>query len=265
MLNATRHPGPACSQLNVYTSLAAPEYKNEHKLHGCQFNATTKGSHVLQFKLPLVHNSVQQSRCQVNDNFSTIVEYVSMKSPLDDKGYFTDKVGCHAGRIIRKTKAKTTQQFLFGEFLSDPRPDVIIILADAHDRSTVANYSIKIEQLLEIIHQYVLPPTRLIWLSRIAEDITRKPMPYREERFEKGAMSRLQYLNATNRIAYSKLGRRFVETGKPLLFLDLLEMTQPLLTEYNLDGVHMHDLWYESLMSYVAQTLCSTAADVASF
>lgn len=40
------------------------------------------------------------------------------------------------------------------------------------------------------------------------------------------------------------------------MFPDLLAMSQLALKDLNKDGVHMYDVWYQSVMSFILQSLC---------
>jgi len=97
-----------------------------------------------------------------------------------------------------------------------------------------------------------------LYRSRIAEDVRRKPKYWREKRYENETMTRLQWLDAANRMMYSRMRRRFLNSESFLLFPDLLQMSKPVLDDFNVDGVHMKPEGYRQVMSYILQTICTT-------
>ena len=71
-------------------------------------------------------------------------------------------------------------------------------------------------------------------------------------------LTRLQWLESANRILYATMRRRFVDGRRPTaMFPDLLAMSQSALGELSTDGVHMYDVWYQTVVSFMLQALCS--------
>jgi len=110
--------------------------------------------------------------------------------------------------------------------------------------------------LAEMIDLYLPPKTKLIWTSKPAEYIAKKPLRFKGSLFENGTMNIIQWLIAANRIHYRELKKRFVENHRPLMFLDLNSIAAPVLANWNIDGVHMQGAWYKHIISHILQTLC---------
>jgi len=104
---------------------------------------------------------------------------------------------------------------------------------------------------------YLSPTTKLIWTSKPAEYILKKPNIFRGPIYENGTMDITQWLTAANRIHFRELRKRFVENYRPLMFLDLYGISAPVLADWNIDGVHMKPVWYTHIISQIVQILCS--------
>ena len=149
-------------------------------------------------------------------------------------------------------------QYLLAEFFASPRPDLFLVFGNAHDRQPLRQLVEDVDAFAELVDRHVTAPTRLLWLSRFAEDDRRKPAYWRSYRYENGTMSRLQWLTEANRVVYARMRRRFLrDSGNLFLFPDLLQMSEPVLADFNLDGVHMRSEWYYHVMSYILQALCN--------
>ena len=204
-----------------------------------------------------------QAKCHIeNINFSFVIEFSDMRSMKDDFMVLFNSSGCQpsAKKPVIPTKFTSTRQFLLAEFFADPRPDLIILFGNAHDSMRLHHLSRCINDFVKLIDRYVtaIPPTRFMWLSKIAEG-KRKPEKWRRRRYEGGKMTRLEWLDAANRIMYSKMRRRFLNMNSFLLFPDLFQMSLPVLDDYDVDGVHMRPDWYQHVWSYIIQTTCSEA------
>ena len=124
----------------------------------------------------------------------------------------------------------------------------------------LSQHAANIEHFARLIDQLVPASTRVVWASRHAEDDNKKPPSWRNKRYiqEDGRqLTRLQWLNEANRILYAKMRQRFIDGRRPtIMFPDLLSMSQLSLKDLNKDGVHMYDDWYQTVMSFVLQSLC---------
>ena len=176
--------------------------------------------------------------------------------------YDTSTTGCQRTALsaVEPSRSNTTQAFLLGEYFSDPRPDVLLVFSNTHDEMTLSQHSANVDQFARLVDQLVSPSTRLVWASRHAEDDTKKPASWRYRRYIQNdgrRLTRLQWLDEANRILYAKMRQRFIDGRRPtLMFPDLLVMSQLALKELNKDGVHMYDAWYQSVVSFIVQSLC---------
>jgi len=165
---------------------------------------------------------------------------------------------------IKKSKWKpcrattTSQQFLLKEYLATLPPDLFVLFGNAHDinRYTLQEYAMNVRQLADMFDVYLRPKTKLIWTSKSAQYILKKPSIFKGAIYENGTMNILQWLTAANRIHFRELRKRFVENGRPLMFLDLYGISAPVLGDWNIDAVHMQPEWYRHIISQMLQTVC---------
>ena len=75
--------------------------------------------------------------------------------------------------------------------------------------------------------------------------------------YENGTKTVRQWLESANAFKYDAMKERFIKNDRPLMFLDLLTMSLPVLEEWNTDGVHMKPEWYRHVISYLMQTVCN--------
>jgi len=124
----------------------------------------------------------------------------------------------------------------------------------------LSQHAANVDQFGRLIDQLVPTSTQVIWASRHAEDDNKKPAGWRNKRYvqENGRqLTRLEWLNESNRILYAKMRQRFIDGRRPtIMFPDLLAMSQLALKDLNKDGVHMYDEWYQFVMSFILQSLC---------
>jgi len=167
-------------------------------------------------------------------------------------------------RRMIKGKAKicrgttSSQQFILKEYLASSPPDLFVWFGNAHDsyRYTLREHAMNVRTVADMIDMYLSPKTKFVWTSKPAEYAARKPAAYRGQIYENRTMDILQWITAANRIHFRELRERFVENGRPLMFLDLFGISEPILVDWNADGVHMRPAWYTHLISYFFQTLC---------
>jgi len=248
----------ACTPINSCSIVDWKTYerKSAYVVHRCRCGLPGFGRCAIGLS---GRKCVQQARCRVNATFHVVLEFVRKIFMLEKHGFIRKKTGCQPNKYhpVIPTTSDTNERFLLAEYFADPRPDLIILFDNAHDRALLRNLTRDIESFAELFDRYVKAPTRLLWISKFAEDIQRKPIKWRNRRYENGTMSRLEYIEAANRIMYQKMRRRFLNTDRLLLFPDLLPMSKPILRDYNIDGVHMEVPWYRHVMSYILQSLCT--------
>jgi len=152
----------------------------------------------------------------------------------------------------------SSQQFILKEYLASSPPDLFVLFGNAHDsfRYTLQEHAMNVRTLADMTDIYLSPKTKFIWTSKPAEYILKKPDFFKRRIYENGTMDIRQWITAANRIHFRELRRRFVENGRPLMFLDLYGISEPVLPSWNIGGVHMRRAWYTHLISYLFQTLC---------
>jgi len=188
---------------------------------------------------------------------------------MDGVIYFSIQVTSfetHFKCVTRYSKSKfslcrvstTSQQFLLKEYLASTPPDLLIVFGNAHDsmRFTLREHAMNVRTFLDMIDVYLPPTTRVIWTSKCGEYEPKKPLVYQGPIYENRTMHILQWLDAANKIQFKETRRHLLKNGRPLEFMDLLEMSEPVLSEWSLDGVHMDALWYQHVISYLMQSLC---------
>lgn len=260
-----RMRGAHCTSAGIRKVIDWTTYDKEQMqiIHRCRCGAKSSG------RCTVVNRDSAQARCQIRDaetgnELLVVIELMTVVFAIDlfDNKPTRQKTGCQPSRRdpIVPTTADNFHQYLLAEFFADPVPDLFILFGNAHDRSSLRNFTDGIDEFAAMVDRYVRPPTRLLWMSKFAEDVRRKPTYWRQLRYEYGTMSRLQYLNAANRIMYERMRRRFVDSNTLLMFPDLLPMSEPVLDDYNVDGVHMKGGWYPHVISYILQVLCTTGS-----
>jgi len=152
----------------------------------------------------------------------------------------------------------SSQQFILKEYLASSPPDLFVLFGNAHDsfRYTLREHAMNVRILADMIDIYLSPKTKLIWTSKLAEYVKRKPAAFRGQVYENGTMDILQWLTAANKIHFRELRKRFVENGRPLMFMDLFGISAPVLADWSIGGVHMQPAWYTHMISYLFQALC---------
>ena len=235
-------------------------------VHRCRCGSADSGRCAIGFRKVAnqIRDWVMQARCDIGEEdseFVVVVEFLKLRRTIEKKYSFTHETGCQPGRHepVVPTSSDTSQKFLLAEFFADPRPDLFMVFGNAHDRMPLRRLVDDIDLFAKLIDQYVIRPTRLIWLSRIAEDDRRKPQKWREMRYENGTLSRLEWLAAANRVMYDRMRQRFLDEDRLLLFPDLLQMSESVLTDFNIDGVHMKPGWYSHVVSFILQSMCTGA------
>ena len=141
----------------------------------------------------------------------------------------------------------------------------MLYFSNSWDQSTLPYYATEIEQLVNLLrrHKHRLPnSTRLVVVGRPDEYEPRKPYAWRRRRYAPGNMTRSEWIEASNRVFHARMAPLFVDEefkGGPqlLLFPDIAAAMRPVLCELAVDGVHSSAFWYQTLWSYIIQTICS--------
>jgi len=136
----------------------------------------------------------------------------------------------------------------------------VLVFSNTHDDVPLTRHARDVDEFARIIDRLLPTGTRLIWTSRHAEDERKKPASWRHRRYRQDdgrRLTRRQWLDEANRILYAKMRQRFVDGRRPtIMFPDLLAMSELELDRLNKDGVHMYDDWYQSVVSFILQSLC---------
>jgi len=152
---------------------------------------------------------------------------------------YTSRTGCQrsASSPIESSRSNTTQAFLLGEYFSNPRPDVLLVFSNTHDQMKLSQHAANVDQFARLVDELVPASTRLVWASRHAEDDSKKPPGWLNKRYVQDdgrRLTRLEWLNESNRMLYAQLRQRFIDGRRPtIMFPDLLAMSQPALKDLN--------------------------------
>ena len=152
----------------------------------------------------------------------------------------------------------TTQQFILKEYLASSPPDLFVLFGNGHDSSryTLKEHALNVRTLADMFDMYLPPQTKLIWTSKPAQYLPKKPNVFKNRIYENGTMDIRQWLTAANKIHFQELRKHFIDNDRPLMFLDLYEISEPVLVDWCTDGVHMQPVWYKHIVSQIVQTLC---------
>ena len=191
------------------------------------------------------------------------VEYVAMEFTIDSE--VTTFRPFTSNKCPRKPApcphSTTYQEFIFGEYLRDNYPHLILLFSNNHDirRRSLPQYEADLAILMHLLQTYVPETTTLVWLSRPGEYPAKKPLVWQKETFSIGSrnLTTNEMIEVMNLSLY-KLFRIHQNgiTRRVLPFFDLFTMSKDLQERWSTDGVHMNQAWYNFVSSYIWQTLC---------
>jgi len=167
--------------------------------------------------------------------------------------------GCSGKTTAPDIKSQvSTQDYMFAEYLTSPIPDVIILCTSLHNINPLNNTTF-IEHQLQLLDRFVLTKTtRVILVPLHSVNLSAMPREWREKLYyDEGGMlvNRAEWVRQFNVILYRLAKKRFSTRANLLQLPNLVDVSSSILS-YNIDGVHMNDAWYISIMSAILQLLC---------
>lgn len=192
------------------------------------------------------------------------VEYIAMEFFQDTEITTFRKV--HSGQCppapAQCLVSTTYQQFVFGEYLHNNYPDIILLYGNSHDyrRRSLRQIRVDTTTMLSLIQEYVPKTTKVVWFSRPGENTGRKPEMWKNELF----MSNLPVrgmIELINNELFSVLQPEITRADTNVLPFFDLEVLMRAVLSWSIDGVHMHRDWYQHIISYVMQMMCNSNFD----
>jgi len=168
------------------------------------------------------------------------------------------KYDCRKDAKAPVVASKDDREFTFADYLTNPRPDIIIIAPSLHDNYRLTNTTF-IERQLELMDRFVSNTTRLVLVPFHYVAIARmryefqKALNFHGENGER--IRRDEWTRQINTILYRLASKRFIN-GRHLLLIPNLEQASRYITDHNADGLHMEQNWYQHILSAIVQHLC---------
>jgi hypothetical protein len=202
-------------------------------------------------------------KCQLENTSSITVERLAMEFTNDaEVTSFQTYRSCaerHRGQFALCPVSTTSQQFILKEYLAKVPPDLLIIFGNSHDsaRFTLREHAMNLRTFSDMLDIYLPPSTTVVWTTKPSEYINKKPAMFRGAVYEFGSMNIIQWLTEANKMHYREMRKKTLQNNRPLMFLDLQGMSEPVLSDWSIDGVHMQPPWYHHFNSYLLQALCT--------
>ena len=158
--------------------------------------------------------------------------------------------GCH--------QSNTNQEFILSEYLMGNYPDVILLFSSSHDKARYEQNKIRayIDYLKMLIDMYVPKRTKVVWFSKISENLMKKPKIWRNVTFD-GKSKTNEQVERLNRELFDILRPELIrKDGKISTFFDIYDMSLGV-PQWSLDGVHRKSDWYDVVLSNWLQTFCA--------
>jgi hypothetical protein len=234
-----------------------------HQVDSTYYDRTSIGQSVAVHDRDCWGCSNKMMKCQFGNKSSITVERLAMEFTSDaEVTSFQTYHSCahrQKGKFALCPASTTSQQFLLKEYLAKVPPDLLVVFGNSHDsaRFTLREQAMNVRTFSDMLDIYLPSSTTVVWTSKPSEYINKKPEMFRGTVYESGTMNIMQWLREANKMFYREMRNKTAENNRPLMFLDLQGMSEPVLSDWNFDGVHMHPVWYQHFNSYFMQTLCT--------
>ena len=193
------------------------------------------------------------------------LEFLIMNFYLDTEviTYRTKTLGNCPKAPARCKSSNTYQELIFLEYLKGNFPDVIIILGNSHAirKKDLFLITASMEMLKTIVDNTVPKTTPVIWVSGPGEYDQKRPAVWRNVRYGPDHVIADKMVAVINQELFNVLKNILRRDGtNSFAFLDLDSMSEQVKSKWSLDGIHMTGMWYQHLVSYLLQSLCSSDA-----
>ena len=144
--------GFLCTDISGHFCVNWTTYEHMYIYHRCQCDTAGSGRCAVCFKKFHKHDTLGfslQAKCRVNDDLSVVIEFSPIRRLKDGYSIKFNQSGCQpsANEPIIPTNCTTNQEFMFREFHSDPRPDLIVLFSNAHDSMLLSELSTGIHSM----------------------------------------------------------------------------------------------------------------------
>ena len=193
------------------------------------------------------------------------LEFLIMNFYLDTEviRYRKNALGNCSKAPNRCTFSNAYQQLTILHYLRRNFPDVIIILGNSHAiwEKDLSLITASMEILKTIVDNTVPKTTPVIWVSGPGEYDQKRPAVWRNVRYGPNHVIADKMVAVINQKLFNVLKNILRRDGtNSFAFLDLDSMSEQVKSKWSLDGIHMTGMWYQHLVSYLLQSLCSSDA-----
>ena len=155
----------------------------------------------------------------------------------------------------------TLPEYYFRVYLRDSFPDVILLFGNHHDfrNSRMEINRVDIDKLVGLLKETVPSKVPFIWLTTTEEFEDYRPEIWKNKTYDDGKYDYCQKIQLVNKLIFNATKSFMVQEHSNFLpFLDMQSVSQGVVKELNLDGVHFKGQWYDVIISYLLQTLCES-------
>ena len=199
-----------------------------------------------------------RSRCLIHGtSHSVTTEQAAVTSIVDDSIRVV-----HPAHILDSLprEAPTTQEFWLEFYLKSHYPDLLLIFlpfSHAKHSSRLVQVKADITYFNSLIKTHVPPTTRVVYFPSFSEfEHARTNLMYVNRTY--GGMLAAEKIYKMNKILFEVLFNDITDLDSNIHgFLDLFEMSLTR-ASWSIDGIHMQDVWYNSVVSAFWQILCNS-------
>jgi len=170
-------------------------------------------------------------------------------------------LGCSKSATDPVIEATNTQEYIYTDYLTNPRPDLIILIANMHDNYPL-NISSFVEHQLDLLDRFVSNKTQVVLVSlhNIVYAKLRRglgPQYLKIQTLDENGklVYRDVWARKMNNLIFRLASKRFISGGKPLLMPNMVEVSNTI-ADASKDGKHMREDWNQHIMSAVVQNVC---------
>ena len=198
--------------------------------------------------------------CQNNGSDGIRYEHLIQTMILDDSLQIEFPNFYNASNVLDKIWAITTQEFMFRYVLNNTYPQVFLIFlpfVHAKQNLKLDRLAMEIQYFKNLVEYYFPKDTKLIYMPAYSEFAKRPDNTVWRGRLFEGMLAQ-DKIAKMNDILYEVLEPDLLkENGRIFSFLDVFEASVSR-AAWSYDGIHMHAVWYENVMTMFWETFCNS-------
>ncbi len=187
------------------------------------------------------------------------LEHVAMAGIMDD----TIRVDHRKDAVESIQSGLSYQEYILRHYLRGHYPDVFVVFPPFNHvkRETTYVKQRKLEDLKQLLKQYLPPSTKVIWMPAFREFGTTIADPGKDFHF-KARPHVCKIIDQSNHVLYDVIRNDLLSTqSRVYSFLDLIQVSAGR-EEWTTDDVHMKPLWYGRMISYIMELLCQESSSL---